>query len=147
MEDAFIIQGGNTLKGEIVLSGAKNVALKTIIGALLFDSKVVLKNVPRIGDVIELLHLIKKLGARAEFIDKNTLEIDGRKLESNKVDLLHGSKIRVSFMLFAPLLHKFKECYIPNPGGCRIGERPITRITKGMRSFGIKVAYDTKNGY
>lgn len=147
MEDVFIIQGGNTLKGEVVLSGAKNVALKTIIAALLFDSKVILKNVPRIGDVIELLHLIKKLGAHAEFIDKSTLEIDGRELNSNKVDFLHGSKMRVSFMLFAPLLHRFKECYIPNPGGCRIGERPITRITKGMRSLGIKVAYDTKSGY
>ncbi len=147
MEDAFIIQGGNTLKGEVVLSGAKNVALKAIIAALLFDSRVVLRNVPRIGDVIELLHLVKKLGAYAEFTDKTTLEIDGRELVSNRVDLLHGSKIRVSFLLFAPLLHKFGECFIPNPGGCRIGERPITRITKGMRSLGIKVAYDTKNGY
>lgn len=147
MEDAFIIKGGNPLKGKVVLSGAKNVALKAIIAALLFDSKVILKNVPRIGDVIELVHLIKKLGAQAEFTEKNTLIIDARELNSNKVDLLHGSKIRVSFMLFAPLLQRFKECYIPNPGGCRIGERPITRITKGMRSLGVKTAYDSKSGY
>ncbi|OGK60960.1 hypothetical protein A3G67_04345 [Candidatus Roizmanbacteria bacterium RIFCSPLOWO2_12_FULL_40_12] len=147
MEDALVIRGGNTLKGEVVLSGAKNVALKAIIAALLFDSKVVIQNVPRINDVIELVHLITKLGAHAEFTEKNTLEIDSSKLTSNRVDLLHASKIRVSFLLFAPLLHRFKECYIPNPGGCRIGERSIARITKGMRSLGIKVAYDSKNGY
>ncbi len=147
MEDAYVIRGGNVLKGEVTLSGAKNVALKAIIGALLFDSKVAFYNVPRINDVIELIHLIRKLGGRAEFIDTNTLEIDGKNLKSNRVDLLHASKIRVSFMLFAPLLHRFGECYIPNPGGCRIGERSIARITKGMRSLGIKVAYDSKNGY
>lgn len=147
MEDAFIIRGGNVLKGEIVLSGAKNVALKAIIAALLFDSKVVLRNVPRIGDVIELIHLITKLGGYAKFTETNILEVDGRKLKNNKVDLLHASKMRVSFLLFAPLLHRFKECYIPNPGGCRIGERPIRRITKAMRSLGIKVAYNSKNGY
>ncbi len=147
MEDAFIIRGGKPLRGKVRLSGAKNVALKAIIAALLFDSKVTLKNVPRINDVIELLHLIRRLGAKAEFIEQNTLEIDGLSLSSNKVDLLHASKIRVSFMLFAPLLHRFKKCFIPNPGGCRIGARPISRVTNAMRSLGAKIVYNHKSGF
>ncbi|MBI3366009.1 hypothetical protein HY041_00065 [Candidatus Roizmanbacteria bacterium] len=120
MEDAYIIKGGRVLKGEIKLSGAKNVALKVIISALLFDGEVILKNIPRINDVYELLHLIKSMGAKAEFTEKNTVIVDGRSIKTNRVDFLHGSKIRVSFMLFAPLLAKFKDCYVPNPGGCRI---------------------------
>ncbi|MBI2051281.1 UDP-N-acetylglucosamine 1-carboxyvinyltransferase [Candidatus Roizmanbacteria bacterium] len=147
MEDVFIIRGGKPLKGEVLLSGAKNVALKTIIAALLFDSKVVLKNIPRISDVFELVHLIKKLGVWAEFIDQNTLEIDNSALQNNKVDLLHASKIRASFLLFAPLLHRVGECFIPNPGGCRIGERPINRIIDGMKELGISVEYDSNTGY
>lgn len=147
MEDAYIVKGGKKLKGEVVLSGAKNVALKTIIAALLFDSKVILQNVPRIGDVEELIHLIEKLGVKTRFIDKNILEIDSAGLKSNKVDFLHASRIRVSFLLFAPLLHRFEECFIPNPGGCRIGARPIDRIIEGMGSLGAETNYNHETGY
>lgn len=147
MEDAYIIKGGSPLKGEIKLSGAKNVALKVIISALLFDGEVILHNIPRINDVHELLHLIRSMGGKAEFTKDNIVIIDGRSIKTNKVDFLHGSKMRVSFMLFAPLLAKFKECYVPNPGGCRIGARPIDRIIEGMKAIGIEVSYDSATGY
>lgn len=147
MEDSFLIKGGKPLKGAITLSGAKNVALKVIIAALLLDQEITLKNIPRINDVHELLHLIRSLGARAEFSEKHTVIMDGRTLKTNRVDLLHASKIRVSFMLFAPLLHKFSECYVPNPGGCRIGARPIDRIVEGMKKLGILLNYDSNTGY
>lgn len=147
MEDAYIISGGKPLSGEVKLSGAKNVALKVVIAALMFEDKVVLHNIPRINDIFELLNLINSLGGKAEFIDKNSLTVDSKELSKNKVDFLYGSKIRVSFMMFAPLLHKFKTCYVPNPGGCRIGARPIDRIIEGMRRLGVKVEYDSKTGY
>jgi len=147
MEDAYIIKGGTSLRGVVSLSGAKNVALKTIIAALLFNSDVVLDNVPRIGDVYELIHLIEKLGIQCEFIKKNTLYIDNSSFRNNKVDLLHAAKIRVSFMLFAPLLYKFGQCFVPNPGGCRIGARPIDRIIEGMKFLGANIIYNHGTGY
>lgn len=147
MSDSYLISGGKQLKGEVILSGAKNVALKTIIAALMFKGDVILKNIPRINDVLDLIELIKSLGAEANFIEKNTLLIDSSNLHSNRVDLQYGSKIRVSFMLFAPLLHHFGECFVPNPGGCRIGARPIDRIIKGLISLGIRVDYNTETGY
>lgn len=147
MEDAYRVVGGKPLKGEVKLSGAKNVALKTIIAALLFKNQVVLKNIPVINDVVELIHLINGLGVKASFTDTNTITIDPSTLTSNKVDMLHASKIRVSFMLFAPLLHRFKECFVPNPGGCRIGARPIDRIIAGMRSLGVSLAYNSQTGF
>lgn len=147
MEDAYIIQGGKPLKGAIKLSGAKNVALKAVIAALLFDGVVTLKNIPRIRDIFELLHLIQTLGARAEFTDTNTVLVDSTGLKENKLDFLHASKIRASFMLFAPLLYRFKEASIPNPGGCRIGARPIDRIVNGMKDLGIDVSYNSETGY
>jgi len=147
MTDSYLIKGGKPLKGEVVLSGAKNVALKTIIAALMFEGDVILKNIPRINDVLDLIKLIKSLGAKADFKEKNTLVINGNSLKDNRVDLISGSKIRVSFMLIAPLLNRFGECFVPNPGGCRIGARPIDRIIKGLVALGIKVKYDPETGY
>ncbi len=147
MEDAYIIQGGKQLKGEVVLSGAKNAALKMVIAALLFEGKVTLQNIPRIRDLDELLHLFTELGASAEFIDTDTVIIDGAGLKTDTVDFLHGSKIRSTFLLFAPLLRKFKEAHIPNPGGCRIGARPIDRIMDGLKKLGGIVEYDHATGY
>lgn len=147
MADSYLIKGGKPLKGEVILSGAKNVALKTIIAALMFKGEVILKNIPKINDVLDLIELIKSLGAKANFVEKNTLLIDSGNLKSNRVELQYGSKIRVSFMLFAPLLHRFGECYVPNPGGCRIGTRPIDRIINGLKALGIMVDYDSETGY
>ena len=147
MNDSYLIKGGKPLKGEVILSGAKNVALKTIIASLMFESDVILKNIPQINDVLDLIELIKSLGVKADFIEKNTLKINSSNLKSNRVNLQYGCKIRVSFMLFAPLLHRFGECFVPNPGGCRIGARPIDRIINGLITLGIKVDYDSETGY
>ncbi len=147
MEDAYIIRGGKLLRGEITLSGAKNIALKAILASLIFQGDVVLENIPRIGDVHELIHLLEKLGVKCEFIRKNTLYIDNSGLTNNKVDLLHAAKTRVSFMLFAPLLYKFGKCYIPNPGGCRIGARPIDRTIAGLKYLGAEIIYNHGTGY
>lgn len=147
MEDAYLIKGGKPLKGEIKLSGAKNISLKVIVAALMFDDQVVLDNVPQINDVLELVHLIKELGGKAKFIGDNRITVDGRSITSNKISLLDGSKIRVSFMFFPVLLNKFKQCFIPNPGGCRIGARPIDRAVEGMKQLGVKVVYNHKTGF
>lgn len=146
MEDAYIIKGGKPLKGDVKLSGAKNVAVKALIAALLFKGEVTLHNIPRIRDVYELIDLLKEIGAEIEF-SGNTVKIDGTSIDSNKSDFLHASKIRTSFMLFAPLLYKFKEAYIPNPGGCRLGARSIDRIVDGMEELGIDVEYNSNTGY
>lgn len=148
MEDAYIINGGKPLTGHIQLSGAKNIALKVIIAALQFDSEVTLNNIPRIKDVQELLNLIHDLGGKAEFTEKNTLVIDGRTMTKHTVSLLYGAKIRVSFMFFAPLLHKFLYADIPNPGGCRLGARSIDRVIEGIQALGVTVNYDSdETGY
>lgn len=146
MEDSLLIKGGKPLKGEVELSGAKNIALKVLIAALLFESKVVLNHIPRISDIIELTHLLEKLGVGVKF-EGNIIEIDPTTLKSNRVDLLHASRIRASFLLFAPLLYKFGKAIIPNPGGCRLGARSIDRVVEGLQVLGISLEYDSKTGY
>ena len=146
-EDAYIVDGGHTLKGYVNLSGAKNVALKVIIASLLFDNEVYLENIPQIRDVMELIHLVRELGVRVKFVEDNTLYIDPRTLKKNKVSFLHASKIRVSFMLLVPLMLRFPEVFVPNPGGCRIGARPIDRVIEGLQALGATIDYNSESGY
>jgi UDP-N-acetylglucosamine 1-carboxyvinyltransferase len=147
MENAFVVTGGNPLKGEVQLSGAKNIALKVIVAALLFDQEVHLHNIPRLNDIEELMHLIRLIGGKAEFVGNNEVVIDGRSITTDTIDLLHASKVRVSFMFFAPLLRKFKKAKVPNPGGCRIGARHIDRPIEVLRNMGVTVDYHSDNGY
>lgn len=147
MEDAFMIKGGKPLVGHVELSGAKNIALKVIIAALLFKNPVVITHIPRIEDITGLMNLLKHLGVQAHFRDKNTVEIDPTTITTEKVDLFLASKIRVSFMLFAPLLYRFGKAFIPNPGGCRLGARSIDRIIEGLQALGVQVQYDSNSGY
>jgi UDP-N-acetylglucosamine 1-carboxyvinyltransferase len=146
MEDSLLIKGGKPLKGLVELSGAKNIGLKVLIAALLFENKVILNHIPRIADIIELTHLLEKLGVGVKF-EGNTVEIDPTTLKSNTVDLLHASRIRASFLLFAPLLYKFGKAIIPNPGGCRLGARSIDRVVEGLEALGIQLDYDSNTGY
>lgn len=146
MADTYIIHGGRPLKGEVVISGAKNVALKVLIAALLFDSPVTLHNIPHIQDIHELIALLTQLGAQISF-EKNTVTIDATNLKQSTIDLDQAAKIRVSFMLFAPLLYRFNKATIPNPGGCRLGARSIDRVIDGLKALGIEVTYDSSTGY
>lgn len=146
MSDSYIIKGGNKLRGDVTLSGAKNASIKLMIASLLFDSKVELHHVPQNQDNSELLSLLHDLGVLAG-LDENIAIIDPRTLQKSQVSLLYGSKIRSSFLLFGPLLRKFGKAFIPNPGGCRIGARPIERIIKGFEALGVTMQYHSETGY
>jgi UDP-N-acetylglucosamine 1-carboxyvinyltransferase len=145
--DSIIVHGGTRLCGTVQVSGAKNVALKVIFSALLLEGDVILENIPRITDVDSVLYLINGLGGKASFTGENIVTVNGDQVHSNAVDLLYGSKIRASFLLFAPLLWKFGKAEIPNPGGCRLGARPIDRVVKAMEMLGVKVTYCSETGF
>lgn len=145
-EDAFIVTGGTPLKGTVELAGAKNISMKVIVASLLYTEPVHFQNIPDLRDVRELLHLVDSTGATSSF-HNGDVTIDPSDMTSHEVDLLHGSKIRVSFMLFAPFLKRFGKARIPNPGGCRIGARPIDRMISLMEAFGVDTTYDNETGY
>ena len=146
MHDAYIIHGGNPLRGEVELSGAKNASIKLMIASVLFDTPTIIHRVPHNGDNQELIHLLHELGVTAEYAG-NTVTVDASRIHKHIVSLLYGSKVRSSFLLFGPLLHRFGEAHIPNPGGCRIGARPIERIIDGIKALGVDVEYKHETGY
>lgn len=142
----YIINGNKPLAGIIEVSGAKNVALKLIIAALLTKGVSKFTNVPRIRDVESLIEIINFLGGKAEFIDQNTVIVENT-LSKNEIPLELAAKTRVSFMLIAPLLYTFGETKIPNPGGCRLGTRPVDRLVMSLQNFGAEIKYISETGF
>ncbi|MBI2621962.1 MAG: UDP-N-acetylglucosamine 1-carboxyvinyltransferase [Candidatus Levybacteria bacterium] len=144
--DKFIINGGKRLFGKASVSGAKNVALKAIVAACLTNEEVTIENVPLISDVFVMLEIVKELGGEARVLDhKVTIKMSDFKV--SKIDLERGAEVRTSVMFLAPLLARKNEAIVPNPGGCRLGARPIDRTIDGLRSLGADIKYISEDGY
>ena len=143
--DSFRIIGGNTLSGEVTISGAKNVALKAIVASLLTDDPLIIHNIPEIIDVSYMLEVVKSLGMKVERKD-HTVTLSGR-TTGTSVPLDVGARLRTSSMVLGPMLARFGTATIPNPGGCRIGARPIDRHIEGLVQMGAEIAYRSEDGY
>ncbi len=137
--DKLRITGENRLKGEIGVSGAKNAAVAIIPAALLADDVCIIENLPYIEDVISLVDVITKLGAKCRFINKNTLEIDSRPVSEFSAPYSSVKKIRASYYLLGALLGRFKQAEVAMPGGCNFGTRPIDLHLKSFEMLGARV--------
>jgi UDP-N-acetylglucosamine 1-carboxyvinyltransferase len=144
--EKFIINGPTVLHGNVTIAGAKNVALKAIVTSLLTDDEIVLHNMPNIRDVHLMLDVIKSLGAQVT-VDENTIRIKDGNTSDTTVPLEVGARLRTSSMVLGPILSRYGSATIPNPGGCRIGARPIDRHIEGLKLMGATIEYDSKDGY
>lgn len=144
--EKIIIKGGKKLTGSIFVSGAKNVALKAVVAACLTQEEVVIKNVPLISDFRVMLAIVKELGGEVK-IEDHTVYIRMKKFKKEKISLGEAAKIRTSAMFLSPLLARVGKAVIPNPGGCRIGARPIDRTVKGLKKIGFEALYSSNDGY
>ena len=140
------IQGGNKLKGEISVQGAKNEALQIISATLLTDQECVIHNVPDIVDVNNLLNILILAGAKVNKIDTNSLSIICKDVDlqfflSEKWKEEAG-KLRGSITLLGPALARFGAVAIPTFGGDKIGKRPIDTHINGFLDLG----YEYKDG-
>jgi UDP-N-acetylglucosamine 1-carboxyvinyltransferase len=140
----FVIHGGNKLKGDVIISGAKNAALKQIAAAILTSKPCVLNNVPRISDVDTMINIIENLGAKTKWLEKHKLWIDCATVNSYKPDKDLVNKIRGSVVLAGPLLARFGKAEIAKPGGDIIGVRPVYIHWKAFQKFGVKVNETSK---
>lgn len=144
--EKLIINGGKKLVGAITVSGAKNVALKAIVAACLTDQEVIIKNVPLISDFMVMVEIVRELGGEVKIVD-HVARVRIRQFKKEQILLEEAAKIRASCLFLSPLLARMNRAVIPNPGGCRIGARPIDRTIKGLEKMGYSVDYNTKDGF
>lgn len=133
------INGSVKLKGEIEVYGAKNAALPCIAATLLTKETCVLQNVPQIGDVKNLLSIMEGMGARIEWQNEMTLAITCDSIDPNKLDAKLVKAIRSSVLLLGPMLVRFKEMLLPEPGGCIIGNRPLDAHIAVFKGLGCEI--------
>jgi len=144
--DRILIRGGARLSGEVRVSGSKNSTLALMAAALLADSDVILRNVPRLRDVETMLEILRALGASADWeADEQSLRIDPTTLNQQEAPYDLVRKMRASFMVLGPLLARFGCARVSEPGGCAIGVRPVDQHLKGLAALGAKIQLD--HGY
>jgi UDP-N-acetylglucosamine 1-carboxyvinyltransferase len=137
--DRIVIRGGRPLTGRIEVRGAKNLVTKAMVASLLGESPSLLRSVPDISDVAVVASLLEihgvKIGNGAE---DGELVLDPSNVESAhyaEIDA-HAGSSRIPILFCGPLLHRLGEAFIPDLGGCRIGDRPIDYHLEVLRNFG-----------
>jgi UDP-N-acetylglucosamine 1-carboxyvinyltransferase len=143
--EVFRIEGGVPLHGNVQISGSKNAALKLFAAATLTGERCRFTNVPEIEDVRVMAETLADLGVVVDHPEPNVYEIASGDVEWLFVPLEAAAKMRASFILLGPLLARFGRVIISNPGGDRIGRRPVDLHVDAMRSLGAQIDY--RNGY
>lgn len=139
MNEVFVMKGGNPLRGEVVISGAKNAALGIVAGALLTDEEVIIENLPDVRDINVMLEALKAIGAKVHRIESHVVSIQADQLSMKSVDDDAIRRIRASYYFIGALLGKYHQAKVALPGGCAIGERPIDQHIKGFTALGAEV--------
>jgi len=143
--EAFRIEGGRPLEGTVTVSGAKNAALKLLAAACLTGERCRFENVPEIEDVRVMCEVLGDLGVVVEHPEPGVYEVAAGDVDWLFIPLEAAAKMRASFILLGPLLARFGRVIISNPGGDRIGRRPVNLHVDAMRSLGADIDY--RNGY
>ncbi len=146
----IVVTGGNTLNGEVHISGAKNAVLPILCATLLADAPVEITNVPHLHDVITTVKLLGELGAKVT-IDQGTLSrgsavvVDPRTVDQHVAPYELVKTMRASVLVLGPLLAKFGKAEVSLPGGCAIGSRPVDQHIKGLQALGAHITVE--NGF
>ena len=140
--ETIIINGGRPLTGRVDVKGAKNLVTKAMVAAILGDGPSVLRDVPAISDVRVVRGLLEVHGVTvADGDEPGELILDPRGVVSaHMVDIdAHAGSSRIPILFCGPLLHKLGEAFIPDLGGCRIGDRPIDFHLEVLKNFGAVI--------
>ncbi len=141
----FVVEGGHRLAGTITASGNKNAALPILAATLLTDQPVTLQNLPRIGDVETMLGLLAQIGAQITDSGHNQVTIEARNIRTTDLDPGLCRKIRASILLAGPLVSRYGQVRLAEPGGDTIGRRRIDTHFLALEALGAKVTTSREN--
>lgn len=143
--DKLIITGGNPLKGEIRISGAKNAALPIIVSTLLSDDPVLIRNIPHLHDITTTMELLGRMGVSLTMDEKMDVEVNPTTINSYIAPYELVKTMRASILVLGPLLARFGEAEVSLPGGCAIGARPVNLHIHGLELMGADIKVE--DGY
>ena len=130
--------GGNPLRGEIAVYGAKNAVLPILAASIMTTEEVVLKGCPMLSDVRHMVAILQSLGARVK-VEGDVITIDPRHADSHEMPETLCKQMRSSIFLLGALISRFQKAWVTQPGGCEIGLRPIDLHLKGLRALNVQI--------
>jgi UDP-N-acetylglucosamine 1-carboxyvinyltransferase len=139
--EKFLIEGGISLNGVVTPAGNKNAALPLIAACLLTEEPVILHNVPLIGDVKAMRHLLESLGVEVVDLGGNSWRITAKTVKPADLDPEMTRKIRASILLAGPMTARAGELKLPPPGGDVIGRRRVDTHILALKKLGAEVTY------
>ena len=142
--DAFRIQGGTNLRGELQVSGSKNASLPIMVAALLAPGESTLHGAPNLIDVRTLAQLLRHMGAVVT-VEGSTVKLDATHIDRFEAPYDLVRTMRASFWVIGPLLARFGRAHVSLPGGCAIGARPVDQHLKALEQLGAKI--EISHGY
>lgn len=142
--DEIIITGGNRLRGEVRISGAKNSALPILASTILGGGECVITNVPRVVDVLTMGKLLGILGASVTH-EENRAVIRAEVIHSTEAPYDLVKTMRASVLALGPLVARWGEAKVSLPGGCAIGSRPVNLHLAGLAKLGADISIE--HGY
>lgn len=137
--EKIVINGGKALYGDVAVSGMKNAALPIIFACILTKDKCRIENLPLISDVTMAIEILESMGAKVDYIDETTVEIDTTDMVCGTAPCELVSRMRASTYLLGAELGRFGRSRIGLPGGCNFGDRPIDQHIKGFKALGAEV--------
>ncbi|EIM63354.1 UDP-N-acetylglucosamine 1-carboxyvinyltransferase [Desulfobacter postgatei] len=137
--DKIQINGGRQLKGEVLISGAKNAALPLIASSILVDGVSTFENVPRLMDISSIQMLLEDLGALCEF-KGHTFTVNASGIDKIEAEYELVRKMRASILVLGPLVARFGRAKVSMPGGCAIGARPVNMHLSGLEALGATIS-------
>ena len=143
--EKLVITGKTPLKGEVIISGAKNAAVAIIPATLLINGICTIDNLPNISDVKLYCDILKDLGAKVTWNTPNEVTIDTRNINCCNAPLEVTRKFRASYYLIGALLGRCNKAQVGIPGGCNLGQRPIDQHIKGFEALGASVEVSQGN--
>ena len=141
--DKLIIHGGNSLEGEISISGAKNSALPILSATLLTDQPVTISNVPHLHDITTTIELLGLMGSRITVNERMHIEIDNAQINNFFAPYELVKTMRASILVLGPLLARYGKADVSLPGGCAIGSRPVNIHLQGLIAMGADITTDS----
>ena len=143
--DKLLITGGNTLYGELRMSGAKNAALPILAATLLSEKPVLIGNVPHLHDITTTMELLGRMGVHLVIDEKMNIEVDSSSIQTFYAPYELVKTMRASILVLGPLIARFGKAEVSLPGGCAIGTRPVNIHLEGLTAMGADIS--VSNGY
>lgn len=142
--ECFEINGGKKLSGEIEVNSSKNAAVALLMASLINKGRTTLKNVPQIEEINRLIEVLESVDVKIEKNDRDLIISNTQNINVDKINEEAARKTRSIIMMIGGLAGSLKEYFIPQAGGCRLGNRTVKPHLFALENFGIEIDSEDK---